>query len=232
MKIGRIITALAIATLLPFHLAAQEKPQVKINYGIKLGFQGVTYNTTDFCIDGYSFNDNTIQSDKVGFLAAPFVRLTKGKFYLQTEAAFGITYHNYDFIDTESLATAPTPNTAEYELKTYCVKVPLLIGYNFISYPNYGMSAYTGPRVKFAFTSASDQSFASFKYADMHEELNKTEWYWEIGLGIRIYNVIIDFAYDWGFHRSKTGIIAPADNLVFTSKRSNNVLSFSAGFIF
>ena len=70
------------------YTAAQEKASpVKFNYGVKLGFQGVTYNTTDFYIDGYNLNSNTIQSNKVGYTATPFVRLTKNKFYLQTEAS-------------------------------------------------------------------------------------------------------------------------------------------------
>lgn len=232
MRLSHILVAI-VTLFASLTVAGQEEKRnpIKFNYGIKAGFQGVTYNSTDFAIEGYVFNDNTIQSDKVGFFVAPFVRFTKGEFYLQTEAAAGITYQNYDFIETEN-TTGFLPNTSEYQLKTYCIKVPLLVGYNFINYPNYGMSAYTGPRAKFTFTSASEQDFSHFKYEDLYEDLNKLELYWEIGLGIRIYNVIIDFTYDWNFHRSKSKIYSPADNLVSDSKRSNNVLSFSAGFIF
>ena len=207
---------------------AQEKASpVKFNYGVKLGFQGVTYNTTDFSIDGYTLNGNTIQSNKVGYTVTPFARLTKNKFYLQTEASFGIAYYNYDFTD----ASAPS-SSAEYKLTTYCIKVPLLFGYNFISYDKYGMSFYTGPRVKFNITPLCDQKFTGFKYNDMREELEKREWFWETGLGIRIYNVVIDIAYDWGFLRGKSKIHTPDDDLVFDTKRNSNILSFSAGFIF
>lgn len=226
MKASRIFILIVTASLLALPAVARQESPIKFNYGIKAGFQGITYNTTDFDIEGYSFNDNIIQSKKVGFITTPFVRLTKGKFYLQTETAFGITYCNYGFFDTETL------NSAEYELKTYCIKIPLLLGYNFINYPHYVMSVYTGPKASFNFTSLSEQSYANFKYADIYEELDKVEWYWNIGLGIRIYNVIIDFTYDFGIQRNKSHIHAPVEGLVFNSKRSNNVLSFSAGFIF
>ncbi len=227
MRRSHTLAILFIATLLALPATAQQKLPLKFNYGIKAGFQGITYNTTDFAIEGYSFDENIIQSKKVGFIASPFIRVTKGKFYLQTETAFGITYCNYVFFDTDNL------NPAEYELKIYCVKIPLLLGYNFINYPHYGMSVYTGPKASFNFTSLSKQNFAGFnKYADIYEEFDKTEWYWNVGLGIRIYSVVIDFTYDFGILRNKSHIHAPAERLLFKSKRSNNVLSFSAGFIF
>lgn len=228
MRTNTLVATLAMLFFFLLPSTAQEgKKPFRVNYGIKIGFQGITYNNTDFEIGNYKFNDNTIQSDKVGYQVAPFIRLTKGKFYLQTEAAFGITYQKYDFFKTGT-----KENTAEYELETHCVKIPLLLGYNFINYQNYNMSFYTGPRAKFIFTSQGEQKFSGFGYDDMYEEIDKTEWYWEFGLGIRIYNVLIDFTYDWGFKSTNSLIYAPADNLIFKSKRSNNVLSFSAGFIF
>ena len=228
--LGLLSTLLAL--IISATITAQESNNsLRMNYGIKAGFQGITYNTIDFYIEGYNFNNNTIQSDRVGFFVAPFIRLTKNKFYLQTEAAFGITYHNYDFHEQQN-TTGFIPNTSEYQHKTYCAKVPLLFGYNFINYSNYEMSAYTGPRAKFIFTSVSEQDFSHFKYENLYEDFNKIEWYWEFGLGIRIYSVIIDITYDWGFLRNKSKIYSPAENAVFDSKRSYNVLSFSAGFIF
>ncbi len=227
MKVRSLYIIVALLFSFTGISAQEESAPITFNYGIKIGFQGVTYNSTKFGIDGYSFNDNTIQSNKVGYFATPFIRLTKDKFYIQTEAAFGTTHYYYDFIDNDNSA-----GTAEYKLTTYCVKVPLLLGYNFINNENYGMSVYTGPIVKFLFTSLTDRDFSNFKYRDMHEELEKREWFWELGLGIRIYNVIIDFTYDWGFHRSIGKISTPDCATQFISKRSNNVLSFSAGFIF
>lgn len=223
---------IAITTLLCSApcLAQEKKNPIKFNYGIKTGFQGLTYNSTNFYIDGYLFNNNTIQSNKVGYTLTPFLRLTKNKFYLQTEAAFGISHHYYDFQATDDEGTDIV--TPEYKLDTYCVKIPLLLGYNFINHTNYGMSFYTGPRVKLTFTSLCEQEFSGFKYENMYEEIEKDEWFWEFGLGIKIYNVIVDFTYDWGFIRQDSKIHAPAEGLTFTSKRSNNILSFSAGFIF
>lgn len=231
MKYRNLFAALIMLLICVTAVAQERKEPLRINYGVKAGFQAITYNSIDFDIAGYSFNDNTIQSDKVGFFVAPFIRFTKNNFYLQTEAALGITYHNYDFYETQN-ATGFIPNTSEYQHKTFCAKVPLLLGYNFINYPYYGMSVYTGPRVKFILNSISEQEFSHFKYEDLYEDSKKTEWYWEFGLGIKIYNVMIDITYDWGFHRNKSNIYSPAQNLIFHSKRSYNVLSFSAGFIF
>lgn len=202
-----------------------------VNYGIKAGFQAVTYNHTDFSIEGYCFNDNTIQSNKIGYTINPFLRLTRGQFYLQTEAAFGITRYNFDFYET-NVSEGETAATAEYNLTTYCLQVPLLIGYNFISYDNYGMSVFTGPRAKFIFTSMSDQEYLHFKHENLYEELDKKHLYWEIGLGVRIHNVFLDITYDWGLSPSRTVITDRETGSKFSSKRNDSILSFSVGFIF
>lgn len=210
-----------------------EENRLKLNYGIKAGFQAITYNHTDFDIEGYTFNDNTIQSNKIGYTLTPFLRLTKGKFYIQTEAALGITRYNFDFNDNNNTATPVfTPATAEYDLTTYNIQIPLLVGYNFISYEDYGMSVFTGPRVKFIFTSLSDQDFQHFKHEQLMEELNKRDIHWELGLGIRIFNVIMDITYDWGLSMNKTKITDKESGAIFTSKRNDSTLGFSVGFIF
>ncbi len=225
-----------IATILMLYasmIAAQstEENRLKFNYGIKAGFQAITYNHTDFDIEGYTFNDNTIQSNKIGYTLTPFLRLTKGNFYIQTEAALGITRYNFDFNDN-NVAQGFAPTTAEYDLTTYNIQIPLLIGYNFISYEDYGMSVFTGPRAKFIFTSLSTQDFMHFKYEQMMEELNKRDIYWELGLGIRIFNVLLDITYDWGLSMNKTRITDKESGAIFNSKRNDSTLGFSVGFIF
>lgn len=229
MKRNHIAIALFIA-LFSQILYAQEKSGIKFNYGIKAGFQAVTYNHNSFCIDGYNFNDNTIQSDKIGYTINPFMRFTWKHFYFQTEGAIGITRHKFDFIPQEtSLLGDANP---EYRLTTYCMQVPLLLGYNFIDQENYGMSVFTGTRTKFIFTSRSKQEFSDFKYEGLEEELTTPVYYWEIGLGVRIYNVFFDVTYDWGFIESKNVITDKESGREFLSKRSDNILSFTVGFIF
>lgn len=219
--------------MLPCCLTAQEHTKVKFNAGLKAGFQAITYNDPTFGIEGYSFNENTIQSNKIGYTIAPFARVSKGKFYLQTEAAFGIARHSFDFTDTrEPSIENVDPNIPTYELKTYCLQVPLLFGYEFLKQGNYSMSIFTGARTKFTFTAHTDQEFKHFSYDDLEEVLKKKSYYWELGLGVRIYNVFFDFVYDLGLTKASKYILANKIGKKFSTDRKDNILSFSVGVIF
>lgn len=214
-------------------LSAQEKNRgFRINYGIKAGVQAITYNSTDFSIKGYNFNENTIQSNKIGYTINPFIRVTFDEFYLQSEAGFGTTLHTFDFIEENATEPTLSANIPKYELTTYCIQVPILLGYNFISYRNYQMGAFTGPRTKFILTKQSMQDFSHFTYENLYEELPDKIYYWEIGLDIRIYNIFFDITYDYEFIKQKSEIISRDTGERFGCKRSDNVLSFSVGFIF
>ena len=220
--------------LFPCLTSAQENSwRLKFNAGLKVGFQAITYNDPTFEIDGYAYNESTIQSNRIGYTIAPFVRISAGKFYLQADAAFGITRHNFDFTDTRASNIAEiTPNIPQYDLKTYCLQVPVLIGYEFIKQDGYGMSIFTGPRTKFTFTSLSEQNFKHFTYDDLEEVLKKKVYYWEVGLGVKINNVFFDFVYDIGLTDASRYIKAPKMKKNFKAKRKDNILSFSVGMIF
>ena len=226
-----LIAIIILFTTFSHALQAQEKAGAfKFNYGIKAGFQAVTYNHNEFGIEGYKFNESTIQSDKIGYTVNPFVRITRKRFYFQAESAFGITRHSFDFAPTEPQVLGNS--TAEYRLTTYCLQVPLLLGYNFIDQGDYGMSVFTGPRTKFLFTSKSDQNFHDFKYEQLEETLTTPVYYWELGLGVRIYNVFFDITHDWGFIENKTVITDKESGKEFLIERSDNILSFTVGVIF
>ena len=229
-----IRTLICILMLLPSLIQAQENDnKTRFNAGLKVGFQAITYNDPEFGIEGYEFNENTIQSNKIGYTIAPFIRVSKGRFYIQGEAAFGITRHSFDFTDTrESAIDELDPNIPTYELKTYCLQVPILFGYEFVKQDRYGMSVFTGPRTKFTFTAHSDQNFKHFSYDDLEEALKKKVYYWEVGLGVRIYNVFFDFVYDVGLTKASRHIEAPKIGKRFHAHRKDNILSFSVGMIF
>ena len=220
--------------LLPLCINAQEsKKRISLNAGVKVGFQAITYNDPTFEIEGYTYNENTIQSNKIGYTLAPFLRLSRGRYYIQAEAAFGITRHSFDFTDTrQSSVSDIEPNIPEYTLKTYCVQVPILFGYEFIKQEKYGMSFFTGPKTKFVFTAHDEQFFKHFAYDDLEEVLEKKTYYWEFGLGVKIYNVFFDFVYDLGLTNASEFIRAPKVNKEFKTKRKDNILSFSVGMIF
>lgn len=233
MGIRSLLTITLIAAI-PFLATAQEGDgKVRFNIGIKAGFQAVTYNDPEFDIDGYKFDTNNIQSNKIGYALSVFARVTKNKFYLQTEGTFGITNHSFDFQDIhESTDGSFIPNNTVYDLKTYCIQVPILFGYNFVESGRYGMSIFTGPRTKFIFTSLSEQNFKHFRYEKLEEVLNDKNYYWEIGLGIKISRVFLDITFDTGLNKVASHILSHDDGKVFTSNRRDNILSFSVGFIF
>ena len=217
----------------PLFATAQEKGKVHYNIGMKAGFQAVTYNDPDFGIDGHRFDTNNIQSNKIGYALSLFARVTKSKFFLQTEGTFGISNHSFDFHD-EPVNTEENfiPNNTVYDLKTYCLQVPILFGYNVVQKGRYGLSLFTGPRTKFIFTSMSQQQFKHFYYEELEEILADKVYFWEIGMGIKISRVFLDITYDAGLNKVASHIVSHSDGKIFTSSRRDNVLSFSVGFIF
>lgn len=224
---------ICILLSLPLLSTAQGKEKMRFNAGIKAGFQAVTYNDPEFDIEGYEFDESNIQSNKIGYAFSAFARITKNKCYLQTEVAFGITNHSFDFHDQRQPADGSTiANNVVYDLKTYCVQVPILFGLNIVEKGRYSMSIFTGPRTKFVFTSLSEQNFKHFRYENLEEILNKQTYYWEIGLGIKISRVFLDLTFDLGLNKAASHIIAHDDGSIFSSSRRDNILSFSVGFLF
>lgn len=211
---------------------AQENMGIKVNGGAKVGFQAVTYSNPNFCITGYEFNRNTIQSNKIGYTFSPFMRLTLKRVYVQGETSLGITRHSFDFKSLDEENSTLLANQTEYNLKTLCLQVPIVIGYNFIQEDKYVMSIFTGPKTKFVFTAHDEQEFKHFKYGQMEEVLKKICYYWDIGLGVKIGNVFFDFTYDIGITKVSEYIISRSENLKFTSERRDNILSFSVGMMF
>ena len=67
---------------------------------------------------------------------------------------------------------------------------------------------------------------------DLEEVLEKKIYYWGVGLGVKIYNVFFDFVYDLGLTDPSKFIRAPKVRKEFSTKRRDNILSFSVGIIF
>ena len=233
MNLRCITVAILLALFTQESIAQKTGDNIHFNFGAKFGVQAITYNDPEFEIEGYEFDRSNIQSNKIGFTFAPFIRLSKGKFYLQTEATFGITRHSFEFKDLSTAEIQDSPaGLAEYELKTYCLQVPILLGYNIVQQGKFGMSIFTGPRTKFTFTSLSEQNFKHFKHEGLEEVLKDKTYYWEIGLGVNIHNVFFDFAYDLGITKASEYIISDKEGTKFKSDRRDNILSFSIGLIF
>lgn len=223
---------LLTALIVPCCIKAEEQEKrMKFNYGAKAGFQAIAYNNPVFEIDGYEFDSNTLHSNKIGYTIAPFVRLTRNRVYVQSECVFGIARHSFDFNSTSDEENI-IPNEITYNLRTMCLQVPIVFGYNIINDKKYVMSLFTGPKTKFVFTSHSKQEFEHFSYYDLEEVLKKRCYYWEIGLGVKIGHVFFDFVYDWGITKASEYIVSDIENRKFRSDRRDNILSFSVGMIF
>lgn len=232
MRAVRTFILLFLLLLPCIALSQEEKKNYRFNFGIKAGFQALTYNDPEFDIEGYEFDNNSIQSSKIGYTISPFFRFTFHSFYLQTEATIGLARHSFEFADLETAKSDAIPGSSVYELKTYCIQAPLLFGYNFIDQRVFGMSVFTGPRLKYTLTSHSDQKFRNFRYDDLQESLERVSYYWEIGLGVKISNVFFDFVYDVGMNDTSKYLESKKHAKKFKSSRSDNILSFSVGVIF
>lgn len=234
MLIRHITTTIAILLFALTAQAQEKSDKVRINGGLKVGFHAATYNSTNFEIDGYEYDDRVIQSNKIGYSVSPFVRICKKNFYVQTEGTLSLTRHHFEFKEIQP-AGATIPKDApkpQYKLTTYCIQVPLLVGYQFVNSDPYGMSVFTGPKAKFVFTAHDKQEFKHFKHAHLQEQLQPIVCYWEIGLGVKISNFCFDFTYDFGLTKNSDGIISKKSGEKFYSRRSDNILSFSVGIIF
>ncbi len=235
MRLRHTVVTIIAALLLPLFVQAQEKDtKLHLNFGLKVGFHAATYNTTTFEIDGYEYDDRVIQSNKIGYSISPFIRLSKNRYYIQTEATLSLSRHNFEFNEVagknnESLEGGGKP---QYDLTTYCMQVPFLFGYKFVDSGPYGMSFFTGPKAKFVFTGHDKQRFKHFEYSDLEESLRDVVYYWELGFGVKISNVCFDFVYDVGLNSNTYGIVSRKSGEEFYSKRSDNLLSFSLGIIF
>lgn len=220
--------------VLPCSMHAQDKEKsLRFNFGAKVGFQAIAYNNPQFGIEGYEFNRNTLHSNRIGFTVAPFARLTMNRIYIQAESAFGLARHSFDFTDTgKGEDIDATPSDIVYNLRTMCIQVPIVVGYNIIQEGKYVMSIFSGPKTKFVFTSRSEQEFKHFKYQHLEEVLKKKCYYWEFGLGVKIDHVFFDFVYDWGITKASEHIISHTDGKKFRSDRRDNIFSFSVGLIF
>lgn len=228
----RIIAAVLLAVIPLCGTAQEKKDPLYLNAGIKVGVQAITYNDPEFGLEGYKFDRSNIQSNKVGYTIAPFLRISKGRFYLQTEATLGVARHSFDFRDITPSGTGSCKNNVVYELNTLCLQIPLLLGLNFVQQERFGMSVFTGPRTKFIFTSQSDQNFRHFKQEGLEEKLKKRVYYWELGLGVKIHNVFFDFVYDIGLTEASEYIQSAKEGIKYDSGRKENILSFSVGLIF
>lgn len=211
--------------LISFTLEAQDK--LKLNTGFKAGVQASTYHQTTFTLEGYNYNNKSLNT-RIGYSFSGFLRLSKGRPYIQTEGIFSIDKYNFSF-EPEDVITNESDNIPRYKLTTYSIQVPLLLGYNFVNTRTYKMSVFTGPKAKFLFTSLSKQRFDNFPFGDAKEELDPLTFSWVVGLEVSIANICFDFIYQIGLNNTSKYIYIPETKERFLFNRNIDVLGFSLG---
>jgi hypothetical protein len=221
----RVCFALLLLLLTPCLIEAQNKLQ--LNTGFKAGVQASTYQQTKFTLEGYSYNKKSLNT-RIGYTFSGFLRLSKGRPYIQTEGIFSIDKYNFSF-ETESPTASSEEIIPRYKLTTYSVHVPLLAGYNFVNTNTYKMSVFTGPKANFLFTSLSKQEYWNFPFADAKEELDPLTFSWVLGLEVSIANICFDFIYQVGMNNTSKYIYVPETQERFLFNRNVDVLGLSLG---
>lgn len=219
---------LTLLLFLPLIATAQTGKKLKFDTGFKAGVQASTYQQTDFTLTGYNYN-NKSQNTRIGYTLSSFFRLRKGRAYIQTEGVFSIDKHNFSFESDAPTTPDIVAGIPRYRLTTYSIKVPLLLGYNFVDSEPYKMGVFTGPKAKFLFTSLSKQKFDNFSFSSAKEYLNPLTYNWVIGLEIAISNLCFDFVYQIGLNNTSEYIYIPSTGQRFNFDRNINTLSFSLG---
>ena len=217
-----------ITTVILFiSVALNAQNKLKLNTGFKAGVQASTYQNTKYTLEGYSYNKKS-QNTRIGYTFSTFLRLSKGRPYIQTEGIFSIDKYNFSF---EPVATTThNENTIpRYKLTTYSIHVPLLFGYNFVNSETYKMNVFTGPKAKILFTSLSNQEFINFPFSDAKEKLDPLTFSWVIGLEVGIANICFDFVYQIGLNNTSKYIYIPETKEKFLFNRNVDVLGFSLG---
>ncbi len=210
---------------LSFTLEAQDK--LKLSTGFKAGVQASTYQQTKFTLEGYNYNKKSLNT-RIGYSFSGFLRLSKGRPYIQTEGIFSIDKYNFSF-EPENEVTSFDHLIPRYKLTTYSMHVPLLFGYNFVNSQTYKMSVFTGAKAKFLFTSLSKQKFDNFSFSDAKEELAPLTFSWVLGLEVNIANICFDFVYQVGLNNTSEYIYIPETKEKFLFNRNVDVLGFSLG---
>ena len=217
-----ILTLLIVS----FTLYAQERLQ--LNTGFKAGVQASTYQQTEFTLEGYKYNKKS-QNTRIGYTFSSFLRLSKGRPYIQTEGIFSIDKYNFSFEPADEISGEENNIIPRYKLTTYSIHVPLLLGYNFVNSETYKMSVFTGPKAKLLFTSLSKQEFANFPFADAKEKLDPLTFSWVVGLEVTIANICFDFVYQVGLNNTSRYIYIPESGEKFKFNRNVDILGFSLG---
>lgn len=222
MKKGCIILLFLFISCI---LNAQDK--FKLSTGIKAGVQASTYQQTEFTLEGYNYNKKSLNT-RIGYTFSGFLRLSKGRPYIQTEGIFSIDKYNFSF-EPKNIITNDENLIPRYKLTTYSIHVPLLFGYNFVNTQTYKMSVFTGPKAKFLFTSLSDQKYINFPFSEAKEYLDPLTFSWVLGLEVNIANICFDFVYQVGLNNTSKYIYIPETKEKFLFNRNIDVLGFSLG---
>ena len=229
----RILPFLLSTLLLTSAFAQSERV---VNVGVKAGFSSATYNVLALRVNGKEIRDFTTKSEVSSYYTL-FLRLNKGRHYLQTEASYDINHYSVVFPTQQWYELAKSTDRTVIGTNLTSIGVPLLYGYHTRKENFYGMSFYIGPKINFILPALSSNSYENFTQETIVEHISPVLLSTVLGYGINIKNLFFDFSFQIGLNQVSNGFITYHDQIKndandITFQRRRNDICFSAGFIF
>ena len=179
----------------------------KINFGIKLGYNGNKLSTS---------LDSITDQFKSGFHFGVFTRFGK-RVYFGPELYYtfqGAEYAYQDPLNKESWTQKLTIGTLD---------LPLNIGFRIINNDHFNLRIMAGPMASFVVNSKI-KDLETFSGPITDASLKTTNWYIQAGLGADIWFVTLDARYQAGLNE----MIQEVQDWSFNTR--NNAFVFSLGF--
>lgn len=216
----------------------KKKKEVRINYGLKGGFNSSMNLVKEFKIKDVTINE--IQNNyRVGYFGSAFMRININRHFMQAEAMYNVNRSEVQFDKKGSQHPDVEPDYARIEATIHALEIPLTYGYNFVKKNPYEMYFFLGPQLKYVWKKNSQLELINLVDQNIQEEIYPVHISGVIGVGVRISHILFDFRYDIGLHNvsrhvaykqiDEEGVEKKAD---ITLNRRNNTISFSLGVIF
>lgn len=205
------------------------------NYGAKVGFNASFPSIHSLSINGQEINNYDIEY-QVGYLAAFLCRINIKRFFIQPSFAWNRSEGKVRF--TIPHETNNGEETDLLKMRQNSLDLPLLVGYNLVKNPPYGLSILLGPKFKYnykiKYTLESPDSQAEYI-------TNNTPFGFNIatGIGVRIGRLFFDFLYEFGlndlesdFQRKHIGEAPSQTACSINIDKHTNQMSIALGFLF
>lgn len=193
-----------------------------VNLGLKVGFNSAI-PTINLQTEYGSLSSETTNS--VGYIGEVFMRLNLNRVYFQPELAYCLTKEHI------SIQTEDHSNYATFNINVNSLDASAIWGYNTVKEDRYGLSLFSGVKIKYAYE-IDLKSSKSAKHTTDNEAFYN--FYITTGLGVNVSNLFFDFRYDIALKKNDidmTGLRSASYGKINLNRKAN-ILSFSIGVLF